>query len=223
MAIRYFLPFLIGISILYTSTLSAQTTDVLLTNSKKVDKKRYKDIKGSPYLLEEWYPGIIISREAERIEVAALNYNAYTNTFEVKQEERFIELDPTWYEQIILHSEGESPATFQKGIHPSLKGNFTQILYKGKGQLYKQSESKISKKTFHNVGKTIHVEQFVRRTTYHWVEGDAHKSFKLNKKSIVKSLGKNKGIDSYLKKNKLKLNKEEHLVKLFSFLDGASN
>jgi len=222
MTIKHFSSLFAITLFLFTNILSAQSNEVLLTNSKKINTKRYEEIKGSPYILKEWLPGSILSNEQELTTVEALNYNAHTSTFEIKQEGRFIELDPTWYTQIVLNAESEAPLTFRKVSHPSFDGQFMQILYEGEGRLFKQSESKISKKTFNNVGKTIHVEQFVDRTTYHWIKDATIQSFKRSKKSIVKTLGQKKVIDSFLKKNKLKLNSDEHLTQLIAHLDSTS-
>jgi len=222
MTIKHF-SFLLAISLfLFTNILTAQSNEVLLTNSKKIDTKRYEDIKGSPYLLEAWLPGSILSNEKELTPVEALNYNAHTRTFEIKQEDRFIELDPTWYSELILQADSETPLTFRKASHPSIEGQFMQLLYEGDGRLYKQVESKISKKTFNNVGKTIHVEQFVDRTTYHWVKDATIQSFKMNKKSIIKSLGQKKVIEGFLKKNKVKLKSDAQLTQLIAHLDSTS-
>lgn len=219
MAFKYFLVFVGCISLFFPTQLVGQEKEVLLTNSKKIDTNRYKGILDSPYLFDEWLPGTIISQDADQIEANSFNYNAYTNTFEIQEGDRFIELDPAWYLRVILTPQDQKPIIYQKAFHPSFKGVFMQLLYDGEGQLFKQVEVNISKKTFQDVGKTREVERFVKRTTYHWIKNGTLKSFKLNKKQILKTLQNKKVLESFIKRHKLKLNKEEQLIQLMSFFD----
>ncbi len=219
MASRYFFAIVVWLLLLFASHLTAQKNEVLLTNSKKINTDRYKGILDSPYLFDEWHSGTIFSQNADKIEANSFNYNAHTNTFEIQEGDRFIELDPAWYVRVVLTPEATDPIIFQKAFHPTLNGQFMQLLYDGEGQLFKQVESNISEKTFQDVGQTRQVKRFVKRTTYHWIKGGALTSFKLNKKQILKSLQHKKALEKYIKQQKLKLNKEEHLVLLMSFFD----
>ena len=205
--------------LLFCPSLIWSQSDLLFTNSQKIDQERYEDILDSPYLLDDWLPGKITDQDAEQIEAPAMNYNAHSHTFEVRKGERFIELDPTGYVRIVLTMTEKDSMVFQKPTHPAIQGNFMQLLYEGEGQLFKQVESKISKKTFQDVGKTREVERFVARTTYHWVKADLHKRFKMSKKSIIKTFGNKKEVEAFLKKNKLKLSSDENLARLFAHLD----
>jgi len=78
--------FLIGcFLLLIIPTVSAQETDVLMTNSRAIDSDRYKGITRSPYIFEEWRKGKIISVDADAIEGVLLNFNGMTNGFEIKK------------------------------------------------------------------------------------------------------------------------------------------
>ena len=202
-------------------TLVAQKGELLLTNSKEIEVDRYEDIQGSPYLFDSWIPGSITNMEAAITEVAEVNYNAHTHLFEIKKDQQYIELDPTWYIQVFLHPTDSDVLTFQKAFHAELPPTFMQLLYQGtEAQLFKQVEKTISKKVFQDVGKTRTVKRFFEKTTYALIQDGQLYQFRLNKKSILKALGQKKAIESFLKENKLKLNSEEALLKVVTFYEG---
>ena len=119
-------------SILLVPKATAQETDVLMTNSRSVDKDRYKGVKGSPYLFKDWYKGKIISVDADIIEGILLNFNGKTEGFEVKKENSFIELAPKWYIRVVIENEAGEEITFQKNFLPPLVNKFTRVVYQGK-------------------------------------------------------------------------------------------
>ncbi len=54
-----------------------------------------EDIKGTPFLFEDWYPAEIITKDDRKLEVAQLNYNAKQQKFYYKQQGEYYELFPT--------------------------------------------------------------------------------------------------------------------------------
>ena len=201
-------------------TIQAQEGDILLTNSKKISEDRYEGVKGTPYAFKEWHPATIISTEAEVTEVAAINYNAYTQNLEVQKGKQFIELDPAWYVRVIIQVSDTEAITFQRAFQTELQSDFMQLVYDGdQVQVYKQSRKDISTKVINDVGKTREAKKFVNLTKYQLIENDKAKSFKLSKKDFLKKIGNKKAAEGLLKKNKLKLNKEADLVKLMELYD----
>ena len=207
--------------LLFTCFLTqAQEREVLLTNSQKIIEDRYEGIKGSPYAFKEWHPATIINTEAKAIEVTAINYNALTQDIEVKKASQFIALAPAWYVRIIIHVSDTEDIIFQRAFLTSLQNNFMQLVYEGdQVQLYKKIEKDISTKTFNDVGKTREVKRFVGQIRYYLVENEEVMNFKLNKKDFLKKIGNRKAVEGFLKKNKLKLNKEGDLIELMKFYD----
>ena len=103
----------------FSNLLNGQETDLLMVNSKKIDQKRYEDVKGNPYLYKKWKKGSIISADADVIENVLLNYNGESNSFEIKKDNRFIELDPRWYVRVLVEEEPDEAAViFQKNFLP---------------------------------------------------------------------------------------------------------
>ena len=201
--------------------MKAQSEDILLTNSKKIDKNRYRDIKGSPYFFEDWQKGKVISAEAEAIENVMLNYNGYTKGFEIKMNDRFIELDEKWYVRVIVEG-AEEEIIFQRNFLPPFNGKFSRQVYKGKDiTVLQEFNIKIAKKTINNVGKKVEFQRFIPVEQYYLIEGQKAKYFKLKKKNILAELGNSTKLEAFIKKEKMKLDSEADLKKLLTFYENG--
>ena len=210
---------LIALFCLFFTHLNAQREEVILLNIQEIDEDRYENIRGFPFIWEDWQAGIVINNKGESVEAEKINFNAHTQTFEVKKGTRFIELATEDQQEVIITSP-EGPLTFKKEIHPDLPLEFNQLLYKGASlQLVKSTEKEISTKVFQNVGKKVTVEQFVKRETFYLIEKGELRRLKISKKALLKELEQSKKLDSYIKKNKLKIKNDEDLVKLFAYYE----
>lgn len=205
----------------FPATLLAQESDVLLTNSRSVDKDRYKGVKGSPYLYEDWHKGKIISVDADAIEGILLNFNGKTEGFEIKKGDNFIELDPKWYTRVLVEDKEPGEFTvFQKNFLPPLANKFTRVVYKGKNlSLVEDFISKIEVKVINNVGKKEEIKRFYSKRNYFLIKDKKITLLKTKKKSLLNLLGHKSELESYIKKEKLKLSSEADLVQLFAFYE----
>ena len=139
---------------------------------------------------------------------------------EIKKGSQFIELDPAWYVRVVIHISDTQDITFQRAFNTELQNDFMQLIYDGEQvQVYKQLKKDISTKVINDVGKTREAKRFVNLTKYQLIENDKVKSFKLSKKDFLKKVSNKKAAEGFLKKNKLKLNKEQDLVELMKFYD----
>lgn len=203
------------------SSLNAQESDVLMTNTKGIDEDRYKGIKGSPYIYDEWQTGKIISVDADVIESVPLNFNGETNGFEIKKGDRYIELDPQWYIRVIIDGKiPEEDVVFQKNFLPPLKNKFTRQVYKGKDiTIVEDFTAKIETRTINNVGKNEVTKKFYSKTNYYLIKDRKPTLFRLRKKVLLPLLGHEKELEQFLKKEKIKLNKEKDLIRLLTFYE----
>lgn len=204
----------------WSNNLFAQEADVLMTNSKKIDEDRYKGVKGSPYLFDDWRKGKIISVDADVIDGLLLNFNGETNGFEIKKDDRFIELDPKWYIRVVVEGDEDEEIVFQRNFNPPLTNIFTRQIFKGKKITVVESfTSKIETKVINNVGKNEELKKFYSKTQYYLIRDKKPSSFKLKKKSLLSLLGHKAELEQFLKKEKVKLNNEDSLVKLLKFYE----
>ena len=213
--------FLLTLHFFNISQISAQETDVLMTNTRGIDEYRYEGIKGSPYIYSEWQTGKIISVDADVIEGVPLNFNGETNGFEIKKGNTYIELDPQWYIRVII--DGKTPeeaVVFQKNFLHPLKNKFTRQVYKGKKlTVVEDFISKIETKTINNVGKNDVIKKFYSKTKYYLIKDRKPILFRLKKKVLLPLLGHEKELEEFLKQEKIKLNNEKDLIRLLTFYE----
>ena len=195
--------------------------ELIFTNAQSIDPDRYKDIKGSPYLFKDWQMGFIIDDKEKSIKVAQLNYNGYSRFFEVKEGDKFIELDSKAYQRVEVDAEeGEDNIVFQRGIHPFFKGKFVMVLYANENlSLIKESYMGLYENTIQDVGKTREIKRFTPINNHFVLRGDQLEKIKIKKKEILKILNNEKNVEKILKEYKIKLNNEKDLVKLLKLLD----
>lgn len=199
----------------------AQATDVLMLNSQPIDEERYQGVRGSPYMFKEFRTGKLISVDADAIEGLALNFNGKTGGFEIRKDNRFIELNPKWYIRVVVEGEEtDEPIIFQKNFLPPLKDKFTRMVYKGKKiSIVEDYVAKIETKVINNVGKNEEMKRFYDKRNYYFIKDRKPVLFRLKKKNVLALLAHRKELETYLKKEKMKLNSEEDLVKLMRYYE----
>ena len=201
-----------------TAPLIAQ--DLLMTNSKPIDKNKYRDVKGTPYLFEDWVNGKIISNDADVIDDILLNYNGESSEFEIKHNNRFIELNPNWYLRVIVTQENNEEIIFQRSFVAPLKNKFVRLVYKGKNlSLVEQFTAEIITKVFNNVGKNEELKSFYPKRQYFLVQRREATPIRLKKKNVLSVLGKKAELEAFLKKEKIKLDTEEQLIRVLKFYE----
>ena len=214
--------FLVGcFSFITQASLLAQETDILMTNSRTIDLNRYKGILGTPYKFKDWRKGKIISVDADAIEGVLLNFNGETNGFEIKKGDSFIELDAKWYIRVLIEdTASDEYITFQKNFLPPLTNKFTRIVYKGKKlSIVEDFIAKIDTKVINNVGKNEELKRFHSKKNYYLIKDRKPTLLKLKKKSLLALLGHKSELESFIKKEKIKLSTETDLIKLFTFYE----
>ena len=155
---------------------NAQTDKIVLTNTQKVGADRYRDIRGTPYYFKEWHAAKILAGSGEVFFQEKVNYNAYTENFEILDGENYIELDAKWYLQVEFTQEdnpeseelGDLPkVVFQKQGQADFEDRWMVVLFKGEDfSLFKEFAVGKEKKVFQNVGKEVVVERFNTSTDY---------------------------------------------------------
>jgi len=174
-------------------------------------------------LFKEWQIGQIIDNKDTLYTNVTLNYNGFEEAFEVKRNNNaFIALNNRYYKSIIISSDQGLDGTlrFEKVPDKRYKDKFLQVVHKGdKITIYKYFEARKGEVTVQDVGKTRTFENFSKVSTYLRLEGDRLRILKIKKKSLFSELGEKKALDSYIKKNKLKLNKDLDLQKLLQYFE----
>ncbi|MEN0046900.1 MAG: hypothetical protein AAF806_07585 [Bacteroidota bacterium] len=200
-------------SICLSSISFAQTIG---TNTKPIDEERYKGINGNPYFYKEWQEAIIYSKDGNQLDKIEVNYNGNTNEFEAKVDGGFVELDGKDYPRIEIL---EDSTHFQYAVHPRLTNQYVQVLFEGKkNNLVHTFVTSISTREVQNRGSTIIKEAFVRKSTYYLLNEGKMKLLKLKKKDVLSNFSQ-KEVAALVKKEKLKLNSVEDLVKVLVLVE----
>lgn len=214
-----------------TAELTAQSdsTIVIFTNSQPIEAFRYRDVKGSPYLFDDFVIGNIVSTNIDVYENMALNLNGHTNHFEVRRGREVVELDETWYLRVEIHPElnptlsrrfGKEKIIFQRSIHPKLQNVFAQVLFAGTRTVFLRTfHADLSKKTVQDVGKTLEFKRFNGKFLYHLIKDGELVHLRLKKKNILKTLGERKEMEAFAKENNIDFKDEKDLIRLVAFYD----
>lgn len=193
----------------------------IMTNSRVVDPMRYVNVKGTPYQFEDWILGTIYNPKNKVLGEALVNYNGYTQEFEIYDgEEEYIELDDRWYSKIIIKLDEGDSIVFEKMIQPIFRGHFLEKLYEGEHvKLYRDEQKKMVEKEVQNVGKPVKFKHFIADNKFYLIKGKEVLELSKKKKKLYASLGPAKALEQYAKSNKLRLDKPDGLAKLIAFYD----
>lgn len=191
----------------------------------------YNDIKGSPYLAEEFSPGMIHWND-EWHEGIDLRYNAYRGTFETRLESGIVVIDPLKNKMDTIKYRGEvfvqKYLKVGKGlqvVYLSLRGQQNgYALYKQyissftEAVTYTDTDTHTNKELYHKARpaeyKTEIPEYYVFRGNEHWtVKGSKNLAeiFQIDVKEVK----------SYLKDNKYRLSREEDLLEAVLYFSGS--
>lgn len=204
---------LLVFSLFLFSTFFAQTIG---TNTKPIDEERYKGINGNPYFYKEWQEATIYSKNGNQLDKIEVNYNGNTNEFEAKVDGGFVELDGKDYPKIEIPADD---TRFQYAVHPRLMNQYVQVLFEGKkNNLVHTFVASISTREVQNRGSTIIKEAFVRKSTYYLLNEGKMQLVKLKKKDILGNFPQ-KEVAALVKKEKLKLNSVEDLIKVLELVE----
>ena len=217
--------------ILLLSFLSAafSQSELQLVNSKKIDPNRYEGIEDEPYLFKNWLIGNVTTIEGEVIEEVFINYNGYSEEFEIKNGDRFIELENKYYMQIEMSREkngdkfpnfaGEE-IIFQRNLHGKFKENFVRLVYRGKKvSVIEGYRVTVTEKTFQDVGKTVVKKRFIGTRSYYLLKDGELQSFNMKRSSVIKTFGLKKELDQFMRKQKINLDKDEDVAKVFAYYE----
>jgi len=181
-------------------------TMISFQNAQPYDDNRYADVSGQAYFFEDFTPGSIIDSKGVQYDPVAMNYNGYTHAFEVRQGDRFISLDPAFYQSVLFPvNAGKDTITFVKGVHPAFRNTFVQEVYRSEQLiLVKQFIVGLTENQKNIPGGILEVKRFSPRNEWYLVKTSSKTRLKLdnNKRQLLKVLGQEKALGSYLKQHK---------------------
>lgn len=229
------LPILLLLSILYFNAFSQKNQDkTLILNNNTIDENRYKDIKRSPYLYNEFVLGSLLGKDGSQVDSILINYNGYSQQFEYQNEEGgIIELDSRYYFKATIVSDDYNPSillkfdsdttVFTKGLNVADSRKFYVEVYKSKNIIvFKEFLMTLAVNEVQTVGSTVSFKYFSPKSFYYMIKEGEPVRFLLKKKSVLSTL-ENKDVAAFVKKEKLRMFNEVDLKKSLRFYDSTFN
>lgn len=185
-------------------------------SSKNFNSDKYTGIKGTPFLVDKWQHGTVITNKGNYADLELkldlydnkLFFNKNDASFELLDQVVAIQLFPKWPDtsnkQVFI--KGMS----QNNIHPD---QYVQVLVpQGQVQLYRSDIKQVTEMSEINAGM---VKTFYNSSRYFIKKGNQFNLIRLKKEEIMPYLAeKEAAINDFIVKNKLNLKKEIDFVQL---------
>lgn len=176
-------------------------------------------INGSPYLNDDFTSGTIYTTSKQRIEGLSLRFNAYNDNLEFKTDaSETLAIDNP--ETIELADFGDVKMTYTHYVYgKKTNSGYFKILEQGKATLYAKTNVTFQKEVKGDGIRPDKPATFVHNADSYYIQiGDAPAERIDNKKALLSTMDDyNKEISAYLKDNKVKFTKSEHLCKLVQY------
>lgn len=196
--------------------------NLILTNADPIDPLRYDDIKGSPYLFDDFTLGEIDDKNGEVYKDVLLNYNAYIDVVEVRKGSKYIELAQRTFKNFNITDQKElknlgfttaSKLAFIHKPHPELENAYYMELFNAQSlQVYVLLRKKINSTVENVPGKIVERNKFRTDKELIVIHNDNLIKTSFKKKTIIKSLKFFGDIDKFAKQQKLKVDRYETIM-----------
>ncbi|MGB3548287.1 MAG: hypothetical protein WBA17_15045 [Saprospiraceae bacterium] len=197
---------------LLLSFAAALPAQLLMTNPQEIsDDHRYRDSKGSAYLLPEFTAGTVYAADGTPTPVDKINYNAESGLMEVRLLNQYVELTPNEYPKVIFRLMDGTERTLVYGLHPVLSKAYGETIHEGeKGTAIAVQRVKEEIKVVQTPGKATEMRNLVATTEDYLLIGQDLRRVRRNPKSLAEALGRSEDeLKQQLKKAKVKLKKDE--------------
>lgn len=147
---------------------------------------QYTDIKGSPFLFDNWMKGELILENDSRIKDVQLKFDSYGSKFIINKNDTAYQISPA-IKEIRLYPTGDTSnaMVFKNGF--SINGNiqpntYLQVLAGGKTTLLKYSKKDMEEYT--EYGDATKYKRFTERNQYFIYSNNSYKATTLSKKNL---------------------------------------
>lgn len=178
--------------------------------------KQYVDVKGSPYLLDEWQEGTIKLQNGKTYQGVRLKFDQIEQELMFQNQKGEAQL----FVQPVIEFE-LSKRLFRKGYPPadgdSSPNIFYEVLADGPTQLLKRTSKEIFEEAPY--GSATKVKSVVESHSLYVTDKEGRLTrIKKDKKSLLSALGDKKAeLEGYVKDNRLDLRQETDMAKLVAF------
>lgn len=213
--------FCVLVSVLLFPAMAQAQNPLLNLRGQFVEFNRYVGVKNSPYLFPNWTLASIIPSSGPALENVLLNFNGYTQNFEVRNGDEIIEVELGYFIGIRLEEDHEAcgKQSFLKYYHPKLINKYPLFVFNGrKHRLIRDFTVRLNETKVETPGKTEKFNSFSTINIYYLMTGADIVPIRLNAKEILK-LFPSPAASAYVEDMQLDLQTEEGFCRLLSWWD----
>ena len=181
----------------------------------------YTDIKGTPFLFDDWVSGIVILGNGETFNNVPLKYNVFDEKLYFKNPKNNELLEFLQPVKSFKFNELKGAGVFSKGFPAIDRFNsetFYDVLFDGKVKLLNKKYKTILEVRPYN-SATVE-KSFVDRNDYYIVKGNKIERIKNSRKDFLDIFSdKSAQIDAFIKKEKINFKNNDDLVKVFNYFE----
>ncbi len=203
---------LLSLGLIFVAVVSqAQSMFIQDINGRPIFENGYTEIEGSPYLNDNWSRGTVKAKHnGKTYELAKMRYDAYKDELEYEENQKPYRFGGEITE--FVTNDGIFRNSFP--VYESLTArSFYQILYDGKIKLLKRTTARIQTEKLYS--SATQTKRFIKEESLYLFKNGLLTRIKKDKKSLLEALGeKQDELDAFIKDQKLKLSKEEDILRL---------
>lgn len=181
---------------------------------------RFKGIEGSPLLFDKYLSGKIFFNNGISVQNKRMNYDAYTQELIIERENKEFLIDSKLIKEFHIYKDGDT-LFFEKFTNDKGKLIFYQSLWNRKINLFIFHSKTVLQPTntgAYSSGKIY--SQFEQAASYYYRTPAGKSQLIKNKKSVLNLFRSHQDvIENFIKENDTNFNKEEDLIKLFSYIN----
>ncbi|MDH5608606.1 MAG: hypothetical protein OEY56_03935 [Cyclobacteriaceae bacterium] len=232
--------------LLCSAAFAQQSPAVVLNSNQPVNPARYNGILRTPYLLTDFSQAKLLDPRAKSEISVPLNYNGYTNQFEIQKGDSILEINKQYYVKITFES-GEFnphlpagfirfPVVFSWALHPQQpEAHFIELFEGEELIIFKKLvvtafKNSITQGKVSNEPNSFYLQQrnaedvnkqniFSFEFLYYVSINGVPSPFHLYKKEVLQAFGNNKSLKNFVKEKELKLTTEDDLILLARYYD----
>ena len=193
-----------------------QLPAVYVQNTVTGSNRMPTNVIGSPYLNEEFVVGTVTIKDAESYQTY-LRYNAFNDELEMRNGNTTSAVMKRDYITVRIGSDVFSVHSY--AYDDGIKNGYFNALNEGKAVLLRRRQVNLREgqaaTSSYSKDKPPRFE--MQESYYMSINGETAQLVKLNKKGVLGAFGDNSSLNSFVKKNKIKLKSEAEVLKLLEY------
>ena len=199
-------------------------SEVLMSHRIVIDETIYEDVKGTPYVFDDFVSADILDIKGNLIKNVSVNYNAFDHGMVVSKKGDRIILDEKHYPKITIKNHNlkknvDGPLVFVpfRGKSASNVKYVQEIVYSPMLGLYKKYRVAKKESTVNAPGEIITQQKFNMYKDYIIFKDGEYIQVKRKVDDFIKIIGYEKELKSFAKKNKIKLKTDQQAKELIEY------